>query len=257
MTSKRTALLLLFLTSALLGVPFASAEEFTSTDFKILDHPELVPAGYSTSAGFQLIGTIGEVAIGTSTASGFQVCAGSLCFEEVSAAATPTPTPGPSLIGGGNAPRAPFDIFIPTSCSLAGDLDCDGHIDLRDLSMFLYFTPQPTPNPADLNNDARVDLYDFSRLLARWTGRLVPFASDESQRLTGGEEPRAGDSRVNVASVGQARGQSPSGTSSAEEVTQSRFVDTAVSTVASFIWFMSDFIATIISRVGSFIRSLW
>ena len=46
---------------------FVQADEFTSSGFKILE-PVLQPAGYSTSDGYTLIGTIAQLAIGTSTA---------------------------------------------------------------------------------------------------------------------------------------------------------------------------------------------
>lgn len=62
-----------------LGVSGVSADEFTSTDFKILE-PVIVPAGYATSTDFQLISTITQVAIGTSTATDFNISGGFLYF---------------------------------------------------------------------------------------------------------------------------------------------------------------------------------
>ena len=56
--------------------PFNSrANEFTSSSFRVLD-PVMAPAGFSTSTGFQLWGTVAEIALGTSTASSFQLGAG-------------------------------------------------------------------------------------------------------------------------------------------------------------------------------------
>lgn len=61
---------------------FARADEFTATNFKVLD-PVLFPAGYSTSTDYQLLSTIGQTAVGTSTASSFNVSGGFLYFPFV------------------------------------------------------------------------------------------------------------------------------------------------------------------------------
>ncbi|MEQ1561504.1 MAG: hypothetical protein ABL899_02145, partial [Nitrospira sp.] len=55
------------------------ADEFSSSGFKVLD-PVVQPAGYSTSAGFQLWSTLGEIGLGTSSASSFQLGSGFLRF---------------------------------------------------------------------------------------------------------------------------------------------------------------------------------
>src|SRR3989338_6196827 len=65
--------------AALLILQAAKADEFTSSSFKILE-PVLQPAGYSTSSGYSLIGTISQIAIGTSTASSFNLSGGFLFF---------------------------------------------------------------------------------------------------------------------------------------------------------------------------------
>ncbi|KKT58960.1 MAG: 1, 4-beta cellobiohydrolase [Candidatus Giovannonibacteria bacterium GW2011_GWC2_44_9] len=65
--------------AALLILQAAKADEFTSSSFKILE-PVLQPAGYSTSSGYSLIGTIAQIAIGTSTASSFNLSSGFLFF---------------------------------------------------------------------------------------------------------------------------------------------------------------------------------
>lgn len=59
--------------------PVSFADEFTSSSFKVLD-PVIAPAGFSTSAGFQLWSTIAEIAVGTSSASSFQMGAGFLRY---------------------------------------------------------------------------------------------------------------------------------------------------------------------------------
>ena len=69
---------------ALFGSGLVSATEFTSTDFQVLD-PVLEPAGYSTSDGYQLFGTMAQIAIGTSTITSFNLAGGFFFF--------PTTTP--------------------------------------------------------------------------------------------------------------------------------------------------------------------
>ena len=55
------------------------ADEFTSSSFRLFD-PVMAPAGFSTSTGFQLWGTVAEIALGTSTASSFQLGGGFLRY---------------------------------------------------------------------------------------------------------------------------------------------------------------------------------
>jgi len=67
----------------LLAGNWVFAEEFTSTDFKILD-PVLNAGGYFTSMDFILRGSISEISIGTSTAASFGINAGFLFYPEAS-----------------------------------------------------------------------------------------------------------------------------------------------------------------------------
>ena len=57
----------------------ARADEFTSSDFKVLE-PVLQPAGYSSSTSYILISTIAQMAIGTSTATAFNLAGGFLYY---------------------------------------------------------------------------------------------------------------------------------------------------------------------------------
>ena len=61
----------------------AYADEFTSTSFTVLD-PVMSPAGFGTSSGYQMWGSMTELAIGTSTATDFGVNSGFLFYPEVS-----------------------------------------------------------------------------------------------------------------------------------------------------------------------------
>ena len=64
----------------------ARADEFQSTSFKVLE-PVLNPAGYSTSSGYSLWGTISQVAIGTSTITSYNLSSGFLFFPFASSPA--------------------------------------------------------------------------------------------------------------------------------------------------------------------------
>lgn len=70
---------LLFLFPLIFSARPVFSQEFTSTNFKVLD-PVIVPSGYSTSTSFRLWSTISEVAIGTSTSVSFGINSGSLYF---------------------------------------------------------------------------------------------------------------------------------------------------------------------------------
>ncbi len=53
--------------------------------------------------------------------------------------------------------------------TVKADLNCDGRVNLVDLSILLYNWDIPKNIKADLNNDTRVNLVDFSILLFYWT----------------------------------------------------------------------------------------
>jgi hypothetical protein len=53
------------------------------------------------------------------------------------------------------------------SCSKAGDVDCNGTVDITDLSKLLSNWGKNSPS-ADFNKNGIVDIVDLSRLLANW-----------------------------------------------------------------------------------------
>lgn len=63
------------------------------------------------------------------------------------------------------------------------DLNCDGKVGIQDLSIFLYLSPQPSPNPADFNDDLKVDLRDMSTLFSAWTERVLSFVPNGTPRV--------------------------------------------------------------------------
>ncbi len=53
----------------------------------------------------------------------------------------------------------------------AGDLDCDGRVDIVDYSIMKYWYKKPNPpKKVDLSGDGTVNLKDFSILASEWTG---------------------------------------------------------------------------------------
>jgi len=70
------------------------------------------------------------------------------------------------------------------------DLNCDGRINLQDLSVFLFLEPKIAPNPADFNGDQKVDTRDLSVLFFDWTYQLFSFAPEPEKESVIEEEER-------------------------------------------------------------------
>jgi len=163
------------------GFNFASAAEYTSLNFKVLDPVISDGGGRSTSGSFQLERSVAQPAIGISTALGFIIKAGFLYFSDAAPSPTPTPTPTPTPATpspGFLGPATPPPIYIPPApilpipiikCGVA-DFNCDGIVDLADFSAYLYLSGYaPHANPADLNNDGGINLADASVLFYYWS----------------------------------------------------------------------------------------
>lgn len=172
-----------------LAAPFlVFADEFISADFKVLD-PVLFPGGYSTSDDFKLRGVIGQTAIGIGEGADFNIKSGFLYFsapvEPDDEPSVPPPPPGDGIILDllrKFVPPVPKFLLITEGRSPCfTDINCDGKINLVDLSIFLFFTSQPTPNPVDFNNDSKVNAKDLSILFFDWTERLLAFGSKEDR----------------------------------------------------------------------------
>lgn len=67
-------------------------------------------------------------------------------------------------------PKAPPE--IPAEACAIADFNCDSKVNIRDLSILLYFWTQPyeIAEPYDLNEDGKIDIRDVSILLYYWTG---------------------------------------------------------------------------------------
>lgn len=180
------ACFLFVLISGLL-LPQARGQEFTSTDYKVLD-PVVAPGGYSTSDDYRLRGSITQISIARSTSGSFAVESGFLYYPEPSTAAAEIV----AVAGGGNAGGGGpiLEIFkklfrkMVKPCS-AGDLNCDGYVNLKDGSILFYWWNKPIKtnfaavlanfirlgkSSPDLNKDDKIDILDLSILLSRWTG---------------------------------------------------------------------------------------
>jgi hypothetical protein len=61
-------------------------------------------------------------------------------------------------------------ILEDTKGCKVGDVNCDGKVNLVDLSILLYWYKNPIPPASvDLNKDGVVNIVDFSILVYRWT----------------------------------------------------------------------------------------
>lgn len=181
------------LTTFYLLLATGGAQEFTSTDFKVV-HPVLQPGHFSSSAGFKLVGTIGQFGNGLSISGDSTLNtlkAGFLYYAEPAAAAAGETTPAPSPAPSGGGPI--LDIFkailgkierVVRPCRGA-DLNCDGRVNIYDSGIMFYWWGKRMDKPAylaalstiinagrplpDINKDKDVDIYDLSILLSHWT----------------------------------------------------------------------------------------
>jgi hypothetical protein len=168
---------------------FVSAQELGSTDFKVKESI-IYPGEHSASAGYALHGVIGLTVAGNVSGGNFKIQSGFPALPIPSTPATPSAPPAPPATpsGGGGIPlsllpqEAAARLIAPPSnlpqlehrvnvCN-AVDFYCDGKVDLKDLSAFLFLTAySPVNNPADLNDDGQVDLADASILFTHWSSK--------------------------------------------------------------------------------------
>jgi len=97
------------------------------------------------------------------------------------AVTAPPPSAPPSDPGGGGS-LAPPRIFPPQipPCAGRSDFNCDGRVDLKDLSIFLFLESQPPEaNPADLVRDETINPKDLSVLFFEWSAPLFSFVPGE------------------------------------------------------------------------------
>lgn len=100
---------------------------------------------------------------------------------------TPTAAAVTPIIGGSGGirflylPPLPPILPAPGTCLPAEDLNCDGKVNLKDFSIFLFLMPSPAPdNPADFNKNSFIDTQDLSILFSGWTDKIPSFISDRT-----------------------------------------------------------------------------
>lgn len=184
----RSSRIFVLLAAFFLAVPvIAAATDFSSTNFTVKDPILSGGGGFATSSSFKLWSSFAQLAIGTSTATNFGVRSGFLYFVDPTSTPTPTPTPSPSPSdGGGNIPLPPRPPILPLPGFVAGlppiflttpeallpkpgclrsDFNCDGRINLQDLSIFFAYQP-------------RVVLRNLSVVFSDWTDQLPRLLKD-------------------------------------------------------------------------------
>lgn len=163
--SRKVCLLVFLVCSLIFVAPFVYGLELESLNFKILD-PLLhdTSGDEMTSSNFRLRGLIGQLVIGDSDANNFSVLSGFLYFRDAVTVTPPPPPPSVAVTGTDNGsvlrPDAPSPSAYPSltvPCERIGDLNCDGNVDLQDLSIFLFHTKDAKQSPVDFNKDMRTD----------------------------------------------------------------------------------------------------
>ena len=85
--------------------------------------------------------------------TGVQTCALPI-FKDIEIQTDPSGSPPP--------PPPP-----PPSCTKVGDINCDGSVNISDLSVLLSRW-NSNDTTADLNKNGKVDIYDLGILLSNW-----------------------------------------------------------------------------------------
>jgi len=163
--------IVLFFTLAIF--PVASAEDLSSSSFTIKDPLIGTGGGYFSSASFGLFGSGDGVLTGYNTSAGFIGQYGFLYFPAGSVVVPPAPsTPPPAGGGGGGDARvSPLPASpIAGICGQIADFNCDGFVNILDLSILLYYTDRSGSIliPYDLSPDGLIDLRDISILFYYW-----------------------------------------------------------------------------------------
>lgn len=94
--------------------------------------------------------------------------------NEVSATIVATTPPTSGGGHGGNMPNPDYIPGVPHSCARIADFNCDGYVDILDLSILLYYTDKSGDiiKPFDLKRDGKIDLQDISIVFYYWDFNL-------------------------------------------------------------------------------------
>ena len=230
------------------------ATDFSSSNFKVRDPVSSSGGSFATSSSFQLWSSFAQPAIGKSTSASNELRAGFFYFTDVSPTPPPPPPPEPPPSTGlGSVPPppppsgtttppfiSPFISFllwerIPPACARPGlsrsDFNCDGNVDLKDLSILLTQPKFVT---------GRV----LSFLFADWTKILpIPFGAENlawgGESVGGFPKPPAGlaevsESAPRVATTTERKGFAPAVKSFVKAIWS--FVKTIARAVLRLFW---------------------
>jgi hypothetical protein len=169
---RDTSILLFFLFFVLFFVfSKVQAENLSSTNFQVENSTLNLGGGLSSSSNFQLISSIGENAIGESLSGAFIGRIGFLYFPEE--LVTPPVDPIDGGGGGGNGleynPLPALPLYPSGECKFA-DFNCDGLVNIEDLSILLYYFDKSSSDqqPYDLFEDGVLDIKDISIMFYYW-----------------------------------------------------------------------------------------
>lgn len=163
---------LLALSSLLFVASFASATDYSSTNFKVNNPVIEELGGFGTSTSFKLWGSIPYISPVRTTSTSYGNNPGFLGFPGPSPTPTPSPSPSPGggpFLGGYQGIPKPE---ITEEIRLRVDFNRDGKVDFIDFSILLYYFDKTGARiiPFDLNDDGAVDMVDISIFMYYWDG---------------------------------------------------------------------------------------
>jgi hypothetical protein len=139
------------------------AKDITSSSFIIRDPVIGTGGGYGSSASFQLLSEGDKLFTGVGSSATFLGHYGFLYFAGGSVVPPTPPPPAPSSSSGARS--------TPSACPQIADFNCDGLVNIIDLSILLYYYNQTGAGvaPYDLNEDGMINLSDVSIMFYYWT----------------------------------------------------------------------------------------
>lgn len=172
-----------FVLIILLFPNFVFATDFSSASFDV-KNPVMDAGGITgaSSASFKNTSALRQAAIATSSSSSFQLQSGFLYFSAAAVAAAPAAAPSLGSAQNGGILSEYLNILVQAvvkpvkalkPCNLIFDLNCDGSVDIKDLSIFLNQAPGALANKTDFSKN-------LSILLHSWTSPLAFFPSQPS-----------------------------------------------------------------------------
>jgi len=148
-------------------VPYTLASDLTGSNFIIRDPVIGAGGGYATSGSFKLFQSIDPTLIGVGSSALYEGRYGFLYFPAPEDIVIP-PDDGGGGGGGGIVNPIPG---LEVDCKVVkADLNCDGTVDIFDLSIILYYLKHPESFSTfyDLRPDRKIDFADLSVLFYYW-----------------------------------------------------------------------------------------